>query len=809
MFVFEAEDDGFVSFTGLISKATSNIEELAETQNGYNDVWIPGVNWADAQFNWNDGDSYTISMWLVNASNSAELIMEKTFTSEFAYLFPHDQIRVAQGEKVVFGYKCNALGSGHDEWETSAICLLSSQVSDQVVASATASVTNNSSRGTVTGITNGTVYNEGDVLDITITPKTGYKIASVTWNGVEQTVNANGMTLSKTVDITGANLVVTYVATYSVTITNNNAQGTVNANFTSGSTYEQGKSMNAVISAKTGYKISSVKWNGVEKLTGKVTSYTLSETLTQNSSLVVTYVATVTSNVSFDSAKGSVSGITTGQTLYVGENVYISVTALDGYKIKSIYWNGSYISITNTSSMYLYKTITTAGANLSVVYEEDINYYNLTLIGDTSKGTFLNFVDGAIVEEGDSLPITITANTNYVIASVKWNGVPQTITDNKTISFTKTITQDVVLEVEFKNEYYVPNISVTEGGEIIGLSQPKYQLGTSLTITLVANNNYQISSVIYNGQAIEITDAEYMSFNTNVGYDGINIEVVFTIEKYTAVVNYDSDFGVVSGIMNGVKYAYGTKLVINIVPEFGYEISSVIFNGIIEEVTKSAMTLNKVVGEDGLSLSVEFAKKSPIASVEYDAEAVSVSGIVDGDAYLFGSQVTIVIEANAGYEITDIQWNGEYEDVDLSEGIVTLTKTIGDKGANLVVETARKKYVANIIAPKGSVNIKGIEHGKSYEMGTTLTIEITVNKGYELLTIFYNDEAVQFDLGAKKVVITKTVPIGKINLVIAAAPLPKGATGCALSLASALPVGSIMLAGAVAMLFIKKKRNND
>ena len=121
-----AEAPATVSFTGLLAKADSNKRVLASVQNNVSKPSIPAGLDQD-QFGWVDGDSYTLTMYKVTKANVVSVIWTKTFTSEFVYLIPNDAVSVEQGDRIVFGYKCNTLASGSS---TSAAMAIKAKVGD-------------------------------------------------------------------------------------------------------------------------------------------------------------------------------------------------------------------------------------------------------------------------------------------------------------------------------------------------------------------------------------------------------------------------------------------------------------------------------------------------------------------------------------------------------------------------------------------------------------------------------------------------------------------------------------------------------
>ncbi|MBQ9104448.1 MAG: hypothetical protein IJY57_05145 [Clostridia bacterium] len=405
-----------------------------------------------------------------------------------------------------------------------------------------ATLTADETKGTITGYATGSYFDE-TALTITITPKAGYTIKTVKWNGADETVTASGMTLNKTV--TGeTTLEVTYEQiTFAATLDFDETQGLIEIQGVDLTAIPYGSQIVIKVTPLAGYKVATVEVNGNGyAVTPEITTVTI-DSLTENLTVVATFTEKVyNATVNNDNAKGTVTGITAGEVLSEGDSLDITVTALEGYNIVSIYWNGTAVEVTNAKTMSFTKAVDSVGASLTVVYEEDITYYTLTLENDDTKGSVLNFVNGNNIEAGTVLPITISAKTGYVIESVTWNGVNETITDNKTVTLNKTITEDVTLAITYtaetggdtgsgsgSNEETKYQVTLTfdkEQGKVSGIKEQKYTAGSKQTVRVTPLDGYAIKSITINGEEIEITDTEKMTVKVTIDQN-TTIEVEF------------------------------------------------------------------------------------------------------------------------------------------------------------------------------------------------------------------------------------------------------------------------------------------
>ncbi len=314
------------------------------------------------------------------------------------------------------------------------------------------SVTNDSTMGTITGITNGQTFSYNQTATITITPNAGYEITSATWNGASITgFDKAGFTFGQAITST-TELIVSYSKIqYSLSVTNNTAMGTI-----SGATskkYDYNTPLSITVTPVSGYKITSVKWNGADVAGFNATGFSFNKTMTEDSTLVVTYEAikfliTITN----DSSKGSVNYSTGEQAM--NSNLRIEITPNEGYEIASVSWGAENITISDPSGFFFFKTVD-GDKELVVTYRSTIVIpdkvnYNVTLAKyDTKMG---RITGAGTYEEGSMVTILITANEGYKIKSVKDGNdelrIPEKNKTNYEYEFVITASTRITVEFE-------------------------------------------------------------------------------------------------------------------------------------------------------------------------------------------------------------------------------------------------------------------------------------------------------------------------------------------------------------------------
>ena len=415
-----------------------------------------------------------------------------------------------------------------------------------------ATLTSDTAQGTVTGYRTG-IYYEGDVLEIVITAKAGYTIKSVKWNGVDETLTDNTtLTLNRT--IAGeTTLEVEYeVISYQLAINYDNTKINVviQNSITVGAIAHGTNVIINVSPISAEYEISSITVNGEPYPVISGTTVININKFTQDTTIEITATSlSIIASVNSDTSKGTVSGLTQGEELSLGQTVDISISAEEGFIINAITWNGSNIEITNKKEMAFSKVIDTAGASLVVTY--NVEQFTLTLVNDSEKGSVMNFVNGATVASGSNLIVMVSAKSGYKIASISWNGQAITVTNDQEMSFEKQVTSATTLTITYEAVGGDSGSGSGDSGSGSGSQTPSttkctitkefdktmgsvggvnatVDKGTTVNIRISAKEGYQIKSVKIDGKEQEITDGSQMTISYTVNK---NIKIVVEFEE--------------------------------------------------------------------------------------------------------------------------------------------------------------------------------------------------------------------------------------------------------------------------------------
>ena len=358
--------------------------------------------------------------------------------------------------------------------------------------------------------------------------------------------------------------------------------------------------------------------------------------------------------------------------------------------------------------------------------------HTVTYTGTSEGGSFVIKNGDAIVESGSSvdegtwLTIEATPEENYLVKAIKVNGV--TI-DGQGFN----LSEASEITVEFTNKL-VYRYSSVEGGTVsasIGEmpldNEGEFDRGSDVVLTVLANEHYELSSLLVNGDEKKESLESGKLTLSNV-QENITVSAVFTKKKYSVTFTSTGDGQLVlkngsSSLSSGALVEYGTELTGSLVYSDPTRLSKLTNNGesILETVVNKMFTITV---EGPVELVAEF--KGATYRVTYPTELtggkLKITNDSDGSDIPSGTElqkntaITIVAEAESGYEVGSFMVNGvdrlaellenggEYwitiaEDVELA---VTFTPLTGISGVKLT-EVYFDRATSILHAPEGAM----------------------------------------------------------------------------------------------------------
>ena len=356
----------------------------------------------------------------------------------------------------------------------------------------------------------------------------------------------------------------------------------------------------------------------------------------------------------------------------------------------------------------------------------------VTYTGVSNGGTFTvkngeaTVESGSSVDEGTWLTVEAVPEENYLVKSIKVNGVAI-----EGSGFNLSEASEITVEFTDKLVY---RYSSVEGGTVSASieetelnDEGEFDRGSDVVLTVLPEEHYELSSLLVNGEEKK-ESLESGELTLSDVQENITVSAVFAKKKYTVTFTSTGDGQLVlkngsSSLSSGALVEYGTELTGNLVYSDPTRLSALTNNGesILESVVNKTFTIT-VSGP--VELVAEF--KGATYTVTYPTELTGGKLIVtkdsDGSDIPSGTElqkntaITIVAEAESGYEVgsftvngidrlSELQENGgEYwitiaEDVELT---VTFTPLTGISGTELT-EVYFDRTTSVLHAPEGSM----------------------------------------------------------------------------------------------------------
>ena len=307
-------------------------------------------------------------------------------------------------------------------------------------------------------------------------------------------------------------------------------------------------------------------------------------------------------------------------------------------------------------------------------YKAELPAYNVTYEGTVVGGSFVVKNGDAIVESGSSveegtwLTVEATPDVNYQVKAIKVNGVA---IDGSGF----TLSEASEITVEFTNKL-VYRYSPVEGGTVsasIGEmpldNEGEFDRGSDVVLTVLANEHYELSSLLVNGDEKKESLESGKLTLSNV-QENITVSAVFTKKKYSVTFTSTGDGQLVlkngsSSLSSGALVEYGTELTGSLVYSDPTRLSKLTNNGesILETVVNKTFTITV---EGSVELVAEF--KGATYTVTYPTELtggkLKVTQDSDGEEIPSGTElqkntaITISVVLEPDYEISALFING-------------------------------------------------------------------------------------------------------------------------------------------------------
>lgn len=542
------------------------------------------------------------------------------------------------------------------------------------------------------GITGGTVVAdvdeaaEDDDVTLTVTPDSGYELATLTYTPEGGTATDIDKTTKKfTMPDADVTVNATFTAIdYEVTVSNTIENGTVEAVTTA----NKGDTVTVTVTPATGYKLKAdtLKYNdtavtenaGVYSFEMPAGNVTLTAEFEKETYTVTRAGEEGKEGQVYDGETKVGSFTVSSDTANYGDTVTLVPTAEDGYKLKafSVTAGGSPVEVTvgGTEEAPTYSFVMpAANATVSAAFmaEGTVTYGVTVNVADVTAGVKGGTVvaDSTSAEVGEKVTLTVTEDDGYELDSLQLTGdevsTSAAVTDG-TYEFDMPAT-DITVNAAFKLKEYTVTASVKDsvgGGLTYAKDTEKINKGTKVTLTATPAEGYQFKALTVDGEKVTATVGAdgVATYEVTVGTANITAEAEFEStstpsEEHSITVDSAITHGTVTP--NKTTAAAGEKITLTVTPATAdYEITAVKVNGSVitpvegvysfdmpdEDVTVTAtfeavvpagdltITPNKV--QLGYNATVEAKKGETPVTTGLAAAADDTNGSIISDAGL-------------------------------------------------------------------------------------------------------------------------------------------------------------------------------
>ncbi|MDI9338287.1 MAG: T9SS type A sorting domain-containing protein, partial [Alphaproteobacteria bacterium] len=331
-------------------------------------------------------------------------------------------------------------------------------------------------------------------------------------------------------------------------------------------------------------------------------------------------------------------------------------------------------------------------------------------------------IGDTLVDFGTTLIYKITPNPGYEIDSLFIDGV---LTFNTNLYQFENINKNISIRVIFKFSKLLIRSFAGINGTISPLGDTLVFKGDAISYSIIPNIGYEIDSILING--IKVSNINNFIFN-NIS-DNQTIQVWFKIKTFT-ISAFANNNGTISP--NGdTIIRYGNRPIYNISPNSGYQIDSILVNG-LKVLNNNVYQFDSV--KENKSIQVWFKLKTfTISAIAGLNGSISPQG--DTNVNL-GSNISYKIVPNIGYQI----------DVILVNGIkVTNVNTyqFNNIQENKTIQVSFKSLRYTITSTSGTNGKISSNSPSIVDYGSRPIFTFTPNYGYEIDSITINGIKIQ------------------------------------------------------------------
>jgi hypothetical protein len=557
----------------------------------------------------------------------------------------------------------------------------------------------------------------GSDQTFTITPDSGYEIATLTIDGATTTPTSTftfvNVTTDHSIEVTFSEVVVP-VVTHTIVATSS-ANGLISP--VGSTTVTSGSDQTFTITPDSGYEIATLTIDGAT--TTPTSTFTFVNVTTDHSievtfSEVVVPVVTHTI-VATSSANGLISPVGS-TTVTSGSDQTFTITPDSGYEIATLTIDGA---TTTPTSTFTFVNVTTDHSIEVTFSEVVVPVVTHTIVATSSANGLISPVGSTTVTSGSDQTFTITPDSGYEIATLTIDGA--TTTPTSTFTFVN-VTTDHSIEVTF-SEVVVPVVTHTivatssANGLISPVGSTTVTSGSDQTFTITPDSGYEIATLTIDGATT--TPTSTFTF-VNVTTDH-SIEVTF-IEKHTITLTVIDGVGSVT-FVDSPTLLDGSTAILSITPGFAYTLGTLLVDGVTTTPTTTYTFADLQADHSVAAIFVSLPMYVISSSTGGNGHIVSSESPV----VLKGGSHTVHIVPDTGYALSTVT-------IDSVPVVATTTYTFANvtQDHSIFATFIKTHTIQGSSGSNGSVNLIGTT---TTNAGTNQIVTITPDSGFGIKTL--------------------------------------------------------------------------
>ena len=307
-------------------------------------------------------------------------------------------------------------------------------------------------------------------------------------------------------------------------------------------------------------------------------------------------------------------------TANIGDEITVSFANRDGYNLTSATYNGTALTITNNTATF---TMPAANVTIATTYTK-VDY---TITADqysTPNKTKANV--------GDEITVTFANRDGYNLTSATYNGTALNITNN-TATFTMPATNVSIVTTYTKIDYIIT------ADQYSTPNKTKANVGDEITVTFANRDGYNLTSAIYNGTALNITN-NAASFTMPA--ENVVIATTYTKVDYTITADQYST-------PNKATANFGDEITVTFANRDGYNLTSATYNGTTLTITNGTSSFTMPAAN--VTIATTYTKVDyTITADQYSTPNKTTANV--------GDVVNVTFKDRAGYNLTSATYNG-------------------------------------------------------------------------------------------------------------------------------------------------------